>query len=324
MTTVSDIVVDITVEDLTFAMKALQLQPYQKSIAGHYFQISTAGQANDFYDCWRSGIREGEFTLEVEMKGADPFDPFKVEAGCAHPDDYREPLPYYGAPPSDDEWLCSGCGYWKKGSSFGVTPLPKAEPLTDEELEENLKKQSKRFDPGQWMNFPDSYPVTIGHDLSATDSITAQFPVMFPRIPMSNSASSYKSITTLIQEMERSKRSSSFQFAPDIHVAPGGGVIDELRVMTRGVGPRDITDTKDILDAVYAMEYGTHYLRAPRVFFEADPVMMSSLSRIYDTPAGPMIRMIPGQPSMLYKLIGLELEVSRALPRNTLSLTCLS
>lgn len=297
------------------------LEDYQQDIIKGLFSSAIDLDADSINVKLDTGIRSGEITMEFQMKG-DLFDPFQVEAGCAHPEDYREPLPYYGATPSEDEWMCSGCGYWKKGSAFGVTPLPPAPKLTDEELEAELKKQSKRFDPGLYMNFPDmAYPLA-GWDLAADSDVSAQFPISYPRVPMSNSHNSHQSIMTLIKELEARRRSPSYVFAPDIHVTQGGGSIDQLRIMTRSSGTRPM-DQKDLIDAMYTLEYATRYTRAPRTFFEADPTMMSSLIKIHDTPAGPMVQRAVGQSSPSpfgYKMIGYDLMLSHALPRMTLSL----
>jgi len=281
--------------------------------------ITTAGpqQAQTVYSAAKSMIREAEFTMEFQMTPralSDPFDPFKVEAGCAHPDDYREPLPYHGAAPSDDEWLCSGCGYWKKGKAFGVTPLPQPEPLTDAELDELLEKQSKRSVSSgfrdQWLGNFDAYSAV---DLSVTESVTASFPIAYPRLPMPNSAMSHNSIKALMHELEaRNRQRAHLLYSPDLTLSPSAGAITELRLIMQYNNVS--TPIKAVIDGIYTLEsVSMMFVRSSEQHYEAHPRTIHDLAREFLTPATPLVNPSLGQlgQSIPWKMLGRSLIEQR-------------
>ena len=273
--------------------------------------ITTAGpqqQAQTVYSAAKSMIREAEFTMEFQMTPralSDPFDPFKVEAGCAHPDDYREPLPYHGAAPSDDEWLCSGCGYWKKGKAFGVTPLPQPEPLTDKELDELLERQAK-------TSVSDTRDQWLGVDLAANsdEAVIASFPISYPRLPMVNSHSSHNSIKALMHELEaRNRQRATILYSPDITTSANAGMITELRLIMQY---NDVTTPiKAVIDGIYTLEsVGTMFVRSSELHFEAHPRTIHALAREFLTPATPLVNPSLGQlrQSIPWKMLGRDLR----------------
>ena len=255
-------------------------------------------------------IREGEITMELRMTpGAlDPFDPFKVEAGCAHPDDYREPLPYHGAVPSGDEWMCSGCGYWKKGAAFGVTPLPQPEPLTDKELDELLERQAK-------TSVSDTRDQWLGVDLAANsdEAVIASFPISYPRLPMVNSHSSHNSIKALMHELEaRNRQRATILYSPDITTSANAGMITELRLIMQY---NDVTTPiKAVIDGIYTLEsVSTMFVLSSELHFEAHPRTIHALAREFLTPASPLVNPSLGQlgQSIPWKMLGRDLREQR-------------
>ncbi len=259
------------------------------------------------------GIQSREITMELQMKG-DMFDPFKVEGGCAHPEDYHEPLPYQGRPPSPDEWLCTGCGYWRMGDAFGVTPLPPQKVEQTDERAEARERDAR--DKPSWFQ-GQMVGQFEGFDPARGESLDVPYPPLYPMLPMANAKVSYDAVALLMQEVNaRGVRGGGVQFEPDVVVDRFGGVINDLRVIMRW---DESASDKTLMDGVFALDYAGRFVRARRQYFESHPRVLHELLQRFTGPTQAFS--YPMSPHRPYQMIGRDYLESRDLPPGLVAFT---
>jgi hypothetical protein len=206
--------------------------------------------------------------------------------------------------------MCSGCGYWKKGKAFGVTPLPQPEPLTDKELDELLEKQAKTSVSDFRDNYMGQWYAQVGADLSIGESVAASFPIPYPRLPMANAQVSYNAIKALMHELEdRNRQKATILYSPDITVNQHGSMITELRLIMQ-YNDR-ATPMKAVTDGLFTLEsVGKMFVRSHEQHFEAHPRTIHDLAMEFLTPATPLVQPSLGQ-SIPWKLLGYDLREQR-------------